>query len=146
MLFWIVLLTLVINRLVFHDPLPRKLRPTLVIPIAPPAVAFLAWVQLNGGVIDASARIFFSLGIFFTALISIQIPGFLRLPFALSFWALSFQFGAMAIASFRYAGLPQSPVFEGLGWGLLAALFVIITALAGRTLLAVMRGETCQPD
>lgn len=145
-LFWIILLTLVINRLVFHDPLPGKLRPTLVILIAPPAVAFLAWVQLNGGVIDAPARMFLSLGLFFTALVSIQIPGFLRLPFALSFWALSFPFAAMTIACFRYADLSESTPIESLGWGILAALVVIITALAGRTLLAVLRGEVCQPD
>lgn len=44
LIFWIVLLTLVFNRLVFHDPLPGRLQPTLVIMIAPPAVAFIAWV------------------------------------------------------------------------------------------------------
>ena len=145
-LFWIILLTLVLNRLVFHDPLPGKLRPTLVILIAPPAVSFLAWIQLNGGVIDAPARMFLSLGLFFTALVSIQIPSFLRLPFALSFWALSFPFAAMTIACFRYASLSESTVFEGIGWGILVALVVIITALAGRTLLAVLRCEICQPD
>ncbi|MCP4821596.1 MAG: C4-dicarboxylate ABC transporter, partial [Shimia sp.] len=36
--FWLVLLTLVFNRLIFHDPIPGKLLPTLVILIAPPAV------------------------------------------------------------------------------------------------------------
>ena len=30
-MFWIVLLTLVMNRLIFHDPLPDRLVPTLVI-------------------------------------------------------------------------------------------------------------------
>ena len=49
MIFWMVLLTLVMNRLIFHDPLPGKLMPTLTILIAPPAVGFLAWVNLNGG-------------------------------------------------------------------------------------------------
>jgi tellurite resistance protein len=34
-----MLLTLVFNRIIFHDPLPGKLQPTLVILIAPPAVA-----------------------------------------------------------------------------------------------------------
>jgi hypothetical protein len=45
--FWIVLLTLVFNRLVFHDPLPGRLTPTLVILIAPPAVAFIAYLRLG---------------------------------------------------------------------------------------------------
>lgn len=145
-LFWIILLTLVVNRLVFHDPLPGKLRPTLVILIAPPAVAFLAWLQLNGGVIDTPARMFLNLGIFFTALVAIQLPGFLKLPFALSFWALSFPFAAMTIACLKFAALSGNAGFQALGWGLLVLLSVIIAGLAGRTFLAVLRGEICQPE
>lgn len=146
LLFWIVLLTLVFNRLVFHDPLPGKLRPTLTILIAPPAVAFVAWLQLNGGDLDALARIFYNVGLFFTALVSIQGPGLLRLPFALSFWALSFPVAAMTIASFRYAALSGAPVFVGIGWGLLCLLCVIIAGLLWRTGLAIVRGEICQPE
>ena len=43
LIFWIVLMTLVINRLIFHDPLPGRLQPTLVILIAPPP-----WPLLHG--------------------------------------------------------------------------------------------------
>ena len=42
LIFWLVLLTLVINRLMFHDSLPGRMVPTLMILIAPPAVAFTA--------------------------------------------------------------------------------------------------------
>jgi tellurite resistance protein len=145
-LFWIVLLTLVFNRLVFHDPLPGKLRPTLTILIAPPAVAFLAWLQLNGGVLDPLARVLYNLGLFFTALVLLQAKGLLRLPFALSFWALSFPIAAMTIASFRYAALSGAITFNAIGWGLLALLCGIITGLVWRTGLAVVRGEICQPE
>ena len=145
-LFWIILLTLVFNRLVFHEPLPGKLRPTLTILIAPPAVAFLAWLQLNGGVLDAPARVFYNLGLFFTALVLLQARGLLRLPFALSFWALSFPIAAMTIASFRYAALSGSGVFQMIAWALLGLLCVIIAGLVWRTTLAVLRGEICQPE
>ncbi|WP_439122478.1 SLAC1 anion channel family protein [Marivita sp.] len=145
-LFWIVLQTLVFNRLVFHDPLPGKLRPTLTIMIAPPAVAFLAWLQLNGGVLDAPGRVLYNLGMFFTALVLLQTPGLFRLPFALSFWALSFPIAAITIASFRYAALSGSPVFAALGWGLLVLLVAIIAGLLWRTALAVLRKEICQPE
>ena len=145
-LFWIILLTLVFNRLVFHDPLPGKLRPTLTILIAPPAVAFLAWLQLNGGSLDALARILYNLGLFFTALVLIQARGLLRLPFALSFWALSFPIAAMTIASFRYAALSGSTIFVGIGWALLALLAIIIVGLVWRTGQAILRGEICQPE
>lgn len=146
LLFWIVLLTLVFNRLVFHEPLPGKLRPTLTILIAPPAVAFLAWLQLNGGVLDPLARVLYNLALFFTALVLLQARGLLRLPFALSFWALSFPIAAMTIASFRYGGLSGASVFTAIGWTLLLLLTVIFAGLVWRTGLAVRRDEICQPE
>ncbi|MCB2080005.1 MAG: SLAC1 anion channel family protein, partial [Novosphingobium sp.] len=97
LVFWIVLLTIVFNRLIFHDPVPERLRPTLVILIAPPAVAFLAWVQLHGGSIDAVARILLNAGYFFALLVALQMPAIVRLPFALSFWALSFPLAAITV-------------------------------------------------
>lgn len=146
LIFWIVLLTLVFNRLIFHDPLPGKLRPTLVILIAPPAVASLAWLQLNGGVLDAPARILLNLGYFFTALVAIQVPQLLKLPFALSFWALSFPLAAMTVASFRFATLAGSGLYQGIGLGLLGVLIVTIAALAIRTTRAAMAGQICVPE
>jgi hypothetical protein len=99
LVFWIVLLTLVMNRLIFHDPLPARLLPTLVILIAPPAVAFLAYTRLTGD-IDAFARILLNSGYVFAAIVATQIGKFMRLPFALSWWALSFPVAALTIASF----------------------------------------------
>ncbi|WP_186398227.1 SLAC1 anion channel family protein [Stappia sp. P2PMeth1] len=145
-LFWIVLLTLVVNRLVFHDPLPERLRPTLVILIAPPAVAFLAWIQFNGGTIDAAARILINAGFFFTALVAIQVPALLRLPFVLSFWALSFPLAAITTASFRFAALTGSDLHRGLGLVLLALLVLTILALAVRTARAAIAHQICQPE
>ena len=145
-LFWVVLLTLVFNRLIFHDPLPGKLRPTLVILVAPPAVGFLAWVQLHGGQLDAMARILLNAGYFFAALVAIQIPALLKLPFALSFWALSFPLAAITTASFRFAALTGSGFHQGLGYVLLAALVVTILALILRTARAAAAHQICVPE
>ena len=146
LVFWLVLLTLVFNRLIFHDPMPGKIRPTLVILIAPPAVAFLAWVQLMGGEIDATARIFLNAGYFFTALVAIQMAGFLRLPFALPMWALSFPLAAITTASFRFADLTGSSWHLGIGLVLLGFLVLAIIVLTVRTVRAVISGEVFQPD
>lgn len=145
LVFWIVLLALVINRLVFHDPLPGRLQPTLVILIAPPAVAFVAWVRLVGQV-DPFALILLNAAYFFTLLVAVQLPRIVRLPFALSFWALSFPFAAITIASFVYAGMADSAAHRAFGAGLLAVLVVVIAALAIRTLKAIAAGEICKPE
>lgn len=146
LIFWVVLLTLVINRLVFHDPLPARLQPSLVILIAPPAVAFVAWLNLNGGVADAFGRILVNGAYFFTAIVLVQLPRIVRLDFAISFWALSFPFAAATIASFRFAAVAGSEVHKVIGLVLLIALCVIIAALLVRTARAALAGEICVPE
>lgn len=145
LVFWIVLMALVMNRLIFHDPLPGRLQPTLVILIAPPAVAFLAWVRLYGEV-DAFARLLINAAYFFTLLVALQLPRILRLPFALSFWALSFPFAAVTIASFTFAANTGSMAHQLIGTGLLLVLSVIILGLLLRTWRAMRAGEICVPE
>lgn len=143
--FWIVLLTLVMNRLVFHDPIPARLFPTLVILIAPPAVAFVAYYQLVGQV-DPFAHILLNAAYVFAVLVLVQVPKLLKLPFALSWWALSFPVAALTIASFLYARLAGSAAHETIGLIGLSVLTVVILGLLARTGLAILRREVCQPE
>ncbi|SIO23113.1 tellurite resistance protein [Rhodovulum sp. ES.010] len=145
LLFWVVLLTLVVNRLTFHDPLPSRLQPTLVILIAPPAVGFIAWMRLNGE-LDHLAMFLINAAYVFALIVATQLPKILRLPFALSFWALSFPLAALTIATFLYAGASGSAFHKTLGGGLLALLTVVIAVLIGRTAVAIARHEICQPE
>jgi tellurite resistance protein len=146
LIFWGVLLTLVVNRLIFHDPLPGRLLPTLAILIAPPSVCFVAWLQLNGGEVDAFGRILYNAALVFTAIVVLQLPKFVKLPFALSWWALSFPIAALTIATLRFGELVGSPFHDTLGLACLTALLVIIAGLIIRTILGTFRGEICQPE
>ncbi|MBO9467438.1 SLAC1 anion channel family protein [Tropicibacter sp. R15_0] len=146
MMFWLILLTLVFNRLVFHDPLPGRLLPTLAILIAPPAIGFLSWLQLNDGQLDAFARILFYTAIIFATITLVQLPGLIKLPFSLSFWALSFPVAALTLATLKYSVLAGSSVIEVLGFAFLAILAVILLGLSWRTMLAAIRGEICRPE
>jgi len=145
LVFWIVLLTLVMNRLIFHDPLPARLVPTLVILIAPPAVAFIAYYRLTGD-IDAFARILLNIGYVFAAVVATQIGKFGRLPFALSWWALSFPVAALTIASFLYAEKTASSAHEFIAGFLLAALVVIVAGLLIKTVQAIAGRRICIPE
>ncbi|MCM2563428.1 SLAC1 anion channel family protein [Lutimaribacter sp. EGI FJ00015] len=145
LIFWIVLLTLVMNRLIFHDPMPGKLQPTLVILIAPPAVGFLAWLNLVGEV-DAFARLLLNMAYLFTLIVAVNLPKIFKLPFALSFWALSFPFAAITIASFRFAAETGSAVHKVFGLILLAVLIGVIVALILRTGRAIADKAICVPE
>jgi len=47
LIMWAVMFTIIMNRIIFHNPLPQKLMPTLFILIAPPAVALISLTILN---------------------------------------------------------------------------------------------------
>lgn len=144
--FWVILLTLVFNRLIFHDPLPGRLRPTLVILIAPPSIGYLGWVELSGGQIDAFAHVLINVALFFAAVVAVQVPALLRLPFAMSFWALSFPLAALSTATFRHAALGGGDVFRLIGLAVLGLLVLTVLVLGLRTLRAARAGEICQPE
>lgn len=148
LVFWVVLLTLVFNRLVFHDPLPGRLVPTLVILIAPPAVGYVAWVRLTGGVegLDPFGRILLNCGFVFLGVVLTQVHKLVRLPFALSWWALSFPVAALSIASLLFAERTASDPHRLIGLGLWAVLAAMVAVLTLRTLAAIVRQEICRPE
>lgn len=145
MLFWIVLLTLVFNRLVFHHPLPARLLPTLCILIAPPAVAFIAWLRLTGEV-GALGRMLFAAAVLFFLVLLVQAPKLLRLPWALSFWAYSFPLAALTIATSLAGERLAQPLLSAAGWLLYFVLAAVIGALAVRTVKGALIGELLRPE
>lgn len=142
--FWLVLLTLVFNRLVFHQPLPAHLLPTLCILIAPPAVAFLAYVSLTG-MVDGAARLLYYPALFFFLLVVGQLPTLMRLAFALSWWAYSFPLAALTVATFVMAERTGNAVLEAAAFGFYVLLLLVVGGLAVRTVRAIRAGAICQP-
>jgi tellurite resistance protein len=145
LIFWVVLLTLVVNRLMFHDPLPGKMVPTLMILVAPPAVAFTAWLRLEGAV-GPFGHFLLSAAYVFALIVATQAGRFRAIPFALSWWALSFPLAALTVASFAYAEAAGSAAHRQIGAGLLALLALVVAGLALRTLMAIRAGTICVPE
>jgi tellurite resistance protein len=140
--FWPVLTAILFNRLIFHATLPVRMVPTLFIFIAPPAVGFISYLNLVGGV-DVFAMILYCVGLFFTLLLATQVSYFSRVPFFLSWWAYSFPLAAITIATLAMAEHSGVVFLMTLGLVLLAILSLLIAGLLVRTLLAVYRREIC---
>jgi len=140
--FWPVLTAIIFYRLIFHGSLPDRFMPTLFIFIAPPAVGFVSYYNLIGG-IDAFAHILYGIALFFTLLLFVQIRLFARLKFFLSWWAYSFPLAAVTIATLIMAKETGLAPYAWLAGGLLTILSLVITMLLARTALAVARREIC---
>ena len=143
---WTPLLAVLLNRFFFHPMLPGKLVPTLFILLAPPAVGFIAWVKLHNGVLDDAARIFYYFALFTTMLLFSQMKHFVRLTFALPWWAYSFPMAAMTIASTIMLEKVGGIFFAVLVPVLMTLLLLLVSMLVIRTLLAMKRGQICVPE
>lgn len=142
LVFWLVFLAIIFNRVIFHHPLPEKLIPTLFILIAPPAAGFIAYVKLTGAV-DNFARVLYYFSLFIVLLLVALGRQFYGIKFYLSWWAYSFPIAAVSIASMLMYSKTGISFFQGVSWLLLAVLAAIIAMLTVRTLQAVVRGEIC---
>ena len=142
LVFWIVLLTIIMYRIIFHAPIAEKLFPTVFILIAPPAVGFISYIHLAGG-IDGFARILYYSGAFLTLLLLTQGKRFYRLKFFLSWWAYSFPMAAITIATLAMYNHTGLIFFRILGYILLTLLTLIIIALVIRTIGAIITRQIC---
>jgi tellurite resistance protein len=145
LVFWLLLFAIILYRVLFHQPLPERLMPTFFILIAPPAVGFLAYLQLAGG-LDAFARVLYYTGLFLTLLLLTQASRFFSIQYYLSWWAYSFPLAAITIATlgmYRQTGLPA---FAVLGWALLTLVTLVVVYLLYRTFKAVGAGSICVPS
>ncbi|MBN1968661.1 MAG: SLAC1 anion channel family protein [Candidatus Delongbacteria bacterium] len=142
LLFWIILLTIFFNRIIFHHPLPEKLLPTLFILIAPPAVGFISIVKLTGELNDFS-KILYYFALFLVIIILAQIEMFMKIKYYLSWWAYTFPVSAITIASILMFHETKIPFFKFTSLSLFVLLVILLIVLFYRTIIAIIKKEIC---
>jgi tellurite resistance protein len=143
---WIMLGSIVLNRLLLVPTLPAPLVPTLAIELAPPAVGGIAYLQLHGPVADPIAYLFAGYA-GLMALVQLRlIPLYARTPFSPAFWSLTFAWCAAAGLAIRWLAI-EHPAQETL-WATLAAATasLLVIAIAARTVVDLRRGGFLPPD
>jgi tellurite resistance protein len=143
--FWVVLLTIVLYRLFFHESLPVRMTPMLFILLAPPSVGFISYSELVGG-LDNFGRVLYYIALFLSMLLFSNIIRFVRIPFFISSWAYSFPVAAITIATAKMAQMLQSAWFEVLAQVLLVFLSLLLLWLVFRTIKSIFARELCQPE
>ncbi|MFP4333256.1 MAG: SLAC1 anion channel family protein [Campylobacterales bacterium] len=145
MFFWVVLFTLILNRIIFHNQLPQKFIPTIFILIAPPAVGFIAYIKL-GFEYDLIARMLYDLALFFTILVFFMYKSFLKLKFFISWWAFTFPLAAITIATLLSYKITGYMFYEFLSYFLILFTTFVVGLVALRTIQHMFKKEVCVPE
>ena len=143
--FWVVLMTIVVYRVVFHDPVPLRLQPTLFILLAPPAVGFVSYSALVPE-LDGFGRLLYYTALFFALLLGCNALRFVRGGFFISAWAYSFPLAALTIASFLMAQRSGNGFFLALAGVFLVVVTFVVSLLVVKTLAAAWRNAICVPE
>ncbi len=141
LLFWIVLFTIVLYRILFHNPLPKKLIPTFFILMAPPSVGFLSYMKISDDPGELG-RFLFSIALLMFLVVMSQYRKYLRLrEFYLTWWTFSFPLAAMTLATFRAAEVYDSAILIPLAWFMVCLLTLIVLMLLSLTTRALLVGS-----
>jgi tellurite resistance protein len=139
---WLILTTLVINRVIFHHPIPNKLIPTFFILFAPPIIGFIALTKLLGG-LNVFGNILYYFGLFMFILIIFQFSMFSKLRFYLSWWAYSFPMDALVIGTLLMYHESGLLFFNVLAWILFFFLNLLILMLLIKTIKSIKNRQIC---
>jgi tellurite resistance protein len=134
---WVLLGSLLLNRLFFRPTLPPALFPTLAIEVAPPVVAGIAYSALSGGATDTVAYGLAGYGILMVLVQLRLVPLYARLRFGPGFWAFTFSYAATATDALEWIGLKHPAGATAYSAVIVATITAFIVAIAVRTFVAI---------
>jgi tellurite resistance protein len=131
--------TMIMSRMIHHEPLPAGMVPSLLILMAPFEVGFLAYTNFTQRV-DAFSGLLFYFGLFIFLALAPKV--FRRgIPFASGWWAISFPMAALANAALKYATFVQAWPVKAIAVILLVMLSIAIAVLSVKTLHILVDGR-----
>lgn len=140
--FWIILFSIILNRIIFHKQFAPKFMPTLFILIAPPSIGFISYLKLVGSM-DFFAHILYSLGLFFTLLVFVMYKNYINIKFFISWWAFTFPMAAITLATFLMYELSQFSFYYVLAYIFLVITTLIVFLVAKETVVHMSKKEIC---
>ena len=142
LLFWPVVLVLIVARTAVQGLWPERMRPTIFIFIAPPAVVGLSALQF--GAPPILGWMCWGMAMFSFLWVATQAKQIAAMPFSMPHWGLSFPLAALSALTLRLAA-PGTPMAV-LGMALLALASLVILGLCFGTVRGLRDGTLLAPE
>lgn len=140
--FWVILSSILVNRIIFHHQMAGKFIPTMFIFIAPPAIGLLAYVKMYGS-FDIFASFLYNLALFFTFLLFFMFKNFTKLQFFISWWAFTFPLAAISLASMLAYSKTDIAIYAYFSYFFIFVTTVVISIVTFRTVEHMLKKEIC---
>jgi tellurite resistance protein len=136
---WLLVGSIVMNRLWIRPRLSNALTPTLALEAGPPMVAGVAYFSLHGGSVDSFAAV---LGGFSIMMVVLQLrlsSIYVRLSFTPGFWSFTFPTAAIGLDGVVWLQTTKPAGYVALTAALLGLVTLVIASVAGRSVVALSR-------
>lgn len=140
--FWMIMLSIILNRIIFHKQFAAKFMPTLFILIAPPSVGLLAYFKMFH-TIDLFALILYNLGLFFTLLVIFMYKQFMNIQFFISWWAFTFPLATITLATLLMYEQTHKSFYIYASNLLIVFVSVVVAIVAVNTIKYMFKREIC---
>lgn len=138
---WVLLGSVVLNRLITAQVLPAALQPVTAIELAPSALAGVAWFAIASRGTNVIA---YAIGGYLALMVLVQIrlvPVYRKLRFSPGFWAFTFSYAIAITCALEWIIRTNPPGATAYAIAAIAAITALIAAIAARTVIAVARGQ-----
>lgn len=144
-LLWVLIQPSILHRIATGPMMPDKLKPTLAILLAPPAVGTVALANLTQGFGPGPLAIY-GLAAFVAAVLVTIVPIFRRAPFAMSWWGYTFPAAAFSVATSGFVAAHPMSAGPIIAWIVLLVATAVVTLVSVKTLSAAASGHLLQPE
>lgn len=138
---WVLLGSLLLNRLFFRPQLARALFPSLAIELAPPVMAGVAYTALTGAPSGPVAEALAGYAVLMALVQLSLVPAYRRLRFTPGFWAFTFSYAAAATDALEWISHEHAPGAAVYAACTLGFITVLIIAIGARSVVAATRGQ-----
>lgn len=140
--FWVILMTINMNRIIFHAQLPEKFIPSLFIMIAPPVVGFISYMRIAQSWDLFSTGLLFT-GYFIAVLLLFMHKNYRKINFYLSWWAFTFPLDALTIASALAYQITNNEFYLYVAFVMLFVAVATIVWVSINTIRQMKAGKIC---
>jgi tellurite resistance protein len=145
MISWLLVASIILNRLFIRPRLSSALTPTLALEAGPPMVAGVAYRALHGGPMDTFAA---ALGGYAILMVVLQLrlaPTYFHLRFTPGFWSFTFPMAAVGLDGIEWLQTARPTGYTAYTAIVLGLVTLVVAGVAGRSAVALSRHQFFPP-
>lgn len=140
--FWLVIGTIVLNRIISGAELPAPLKPAMSAFLAAAATSNLAWIISHPGPLDEVQMLLTGVLVVMLVTQFVLLNTYRKLPFSPSWWIFTFPLGATTNYTIRWMDATHVPGWNIWAWSVLGIASAFVLFVATRTIINTLSRRT----